>query len=80
MQLATLICLAAERGGSSEVNGATPMLTPTQDPSVLIGKAAAHRCMALAALRANSSLSVRVKRYNHHVEIARSLEAQAVTQ
>lgn len=37
-------------------------------------RALAHRRMALAALRANSSLAVRLKRYNHHSEIARSLE------
>ncbi|MDY7558985.1 hypothetical protein QN366_08840 [Pseudomonas sp. CCC3.2] len=52
--------------------------TPIQDPSVLIGKAGAHRAMALAALHANSSLSVRLKRYNAHMQTARSLEAQAV--
>ncbi|MCF7555125.1 hypothetical protein [Pseudomonas petrae] len=73
---ATLIRLTANRGSSSHT-GATPMLT--QDPSVLIGKANAHRAMAMAALRANSSLSVRAKRYSHHIEIARRLEAQAVT-
>lgn len=50
----------------------------TQDPSVLIGKANAHRAMAMAALHKNSSLSVRLKRYNAQMEIARSLEAQAV--
>lgn len=44
-------------------------------PSVKSGKAAAHRRMALAALHANSSLSTRLKRYNHHIEIARTLEA-----
>lgn len=37
-------------------------------------RALAHRRMALAALRANSSLAVRLKRYNHHSEIARNLE------
>ncbi|WP_218575775.1 hypothetical protein [Pseudomonas sp. PICF6] len=37
-------------------------------------RALAHRRMALSALRANSSLSVRLKRYNHHSEIARKLE------
>lgn len=37
---------------------------------------AAHKAMALAALRANSSLSVRLKRYNHHIAQARALEAQ----
>jgi len=67
-----------DRGSSSKAKGAPPMLTTTQDPSVLIGKANAHRAMAMAALQKNSSLSVRLRRYNHHVEIARSLEAQAV--
>ncbi|GLK90042.1 hypothetical protein [Pseudomonas turukhanskensis] len=40
-------------------------------------RAAAHRAMALAALRSNSSLSVRLNRYNHHRAIQRALEAQA---
>jgi hypothetical protein len=75
---ATPIRLTANRGSSS-AKGALPMqFSPVQDPSVLLGKANAHRAMAMAALRANSSLSVRLKRYSHHVEIARSLEAQAV--
>ncbi|ANC01375.1 hypothetical protein AB688_04220 [Pseudomonas putida] len=39
-------------------------------------RALAHRKMALSALRANSSVSVRLKRYNHHVAQARVLEAQ----
>lgn len=40
-------------------------------------RAAAHRAMALAALRSTSSLAVRLNRYNHHRAIQRSLEAQA---
>jgi hypothetical protein len=76
MQLATPICLAAERGGSSEVNGATPMTT--LNPSAI--RAFAHRRMALSALRANSSLSVRLKRYNAHMTIVRALEAVEVAQ
>lgn len=39
-------------------------------------RAQAHRKMALSALQANSSLSVRLKRYNHHMDQARALEAQ----
>ncbi|MDU8619150.1 hypothetical protein RYB67_11350 [Pseudomonas syringae] len=39
-------------------------------------RAIAHRRMALSALRANSSLSVRLKRYNHHMIQVRALEAQ----
>lgn len=41
-------------------------------------RAIAHRRMALSALRANSSLSVRLKRYNDHMAIVRSLEAGGV--
>lgn len=37
-------------------------------------RASAHRRMALAALHADSSLSSRLKRYNDHMRIARSLE------
>lgn len=43
-------------------------------------RAHAHRRLAMAALRANSSLSVRLARYNHHAEIARALEAQGGAQ
>ena len=38
-------------------------------------RAYAHRRMALSALRANSSLSVRLARYNAHMAIARTLES-----
>jgi len=34
-----------------------------------------HRRMALSALRANSSLSIRLKRYNQHMDTARYLES-----
>lgn len=37
-------------------------------------RAAAHRAMALAALHVNSSLSVRLRRWNHHMAIVRALE------
>jgi hypothetical protein len=52
--------------------GATPMTTLI--PSKI--RALAHRRMALSALRANSSLSVRLKRYNHHMDQVRALESQ----
>jgi hypothetical protein len=68
---ATLIRLATNRGSSSN-QGATPMTTLI--PSKI--RAHAHRRMALSALRANSSLSVRLKRFNHHMNIVRALEAQ----
>ena len=50
----------------------------TLNPSRI--RAYAHRRLALAALRANSSLSVRLARYNHHTEIARTLEVQGGAQ
>ncbi|WP_295471167.1 hypothetical protein [uncultured Pseudomonas sp.] len=43
-------------------------------------RALAHRRMALSALRAKSSLSVRLKRYNHHMEQVRALEGQGGVQ
>lgn len=74
----TLIRLTAN-GGSSSTIGATPMTKRrilSLNPSKI--RAAAHRAMALAALHANSSLSVRLKRYNAHMEIARALESGEV--
>lgn len=65
-----------DRGGSSSAKGALPM--HALSPSKI--RAYAHRRLALAALRANSSLSVRIARYNHHAEIARALEAQGGAQ
>lgn len=45
------------------------------NPSARLTRANAHRAMALAALRANSSLATRLKRYRHHMECARQLAA-----
>ena len=64
---ATLIRLTANRG-SSPAKGALPM--HALNPSARSIRAAAHKAMAFAALRANSSLSTRVKRYNHHMQLA----------
>lgn len=44
-------------------------------PSVIRIRAAAHRAMAIAALYADSSLSVRLKRYNAAMAKARALES-----
>ena len=62
--------LGNERGSSS-AEGATPM-KHALIPSAI--RALAHRRMALSALRANSSLSVRLARYNAHMTIVRKLE------
>jgi hypothetical protein len=43
-------------------------------------RALAHRRMALAALRADSSLKNRLARYSNHMEKARTLEAQGGAQ
>ncbi|WP_236169951.1 hypothetical protein [Pseudomonas parasichuanensis] len=43
-------------------------------------RAAAHRAMAIAALHADSSLSVRLKRYNAAMAKARALDAQGGAQ
>lgn len=62
--------------GDSNQKGVTPMasfrLFPTRSAPA---RAAAHRAMAKAALFANSSATVRLKRYNHHMDKARRLEA-----
>ena len=62
--------LGNERGSSSD-QGATPM-KHALIPSAI--RAFAHRRVALSALRANSSLFVRLTRYNNHMTIARNLE------
>jgi len=41
------------------------------NPSPRCTRAAAHKAMAIAALRANSSLATRLSRYNHHMQCAR---------
>ncbi|MDO3691760.1 MULTISPECIES: hypothetical protein [Pseudomonas] len=51
--------------------------TKVRNPSTASNRIAAHRSMALAALHANSSLSTRLARYNHHMQRARSLELLA---
>lgn len=71
VQLATLLCLAAGRGGSHD-SGA-PSMQHALIPSKI--RAFAHRRMALSALRANSSLATRLARYNAHMDIVRDLES-----
>lgn len=66
--------------GDSSALGVTTMATlrlfPTRTRTT---RAAAHRAMAKAALFADSSTRTRLKRYNHHMNQARHLEAQEVT-
>lgn len=50
-----------------------------RNPSTSATHAAAFRAIALAALCADSSLSVRLKRYNAAMDKARALDVQEVT-
>ena len=60
-------------------NGAVPMNhTPATNPTA--SHAAAWKARALAALRADSSLTVRLNRYNAAMARARALEAQGGAQ
>lgn len=72
----TLNRLTAIRGDSSNL-GVSQMSNTAQGasaPSLLSRHiAAAHRRMAIAALRADSSVSVRLTRYNAHMTKARAL-------
>lgn len=75
---ATLIRLATGRGSSQNQVGALPMKHPhALNPSALQQHAAALKARAFAALHADSSLSVRLARYNAAMAKARELEAQA---
>lgn len=75
-QSATLHRLAATGGSSSHTGAASMLNLFSISPSKI--RVTAHRAMALAALHANSSLSVRLKRYNAHMEIVRALESGEV--
>ena len=69
--------LATVCGSSYEAKGAPPMKhLHALSPSRL--RAAAHRRMAFAALRADSSAAVRLSRYQHHMAKARALEGLEV--
>jgi hypothetical protein len=74
---ATLNRLATIRGSSSTLGAAT--MKHALNPSTPSSHADAYKAMALAALRADSSLSVRLARYNSHMAKARTLEAQGVS-
>lgn len=56
------------------------MLFPARNPSCNASRVAAYKARALAALRADSSLSVRLSRYNAAMAKARELESQGGAQ
>ena len=65
------VTLSREKDGdSSSTLGAEPMTTLNLSRI----RALAHRRMALAALRADSSLKTRLARYNNHMQKAHALE------
>lgn len=71
---ATLNRLVAISGGSSH-KGAVPMKHPhALNPSAIQQHAASLKARAIAALHADSSLSVRLARYNAAMAKARALE------
>lgn len=66
-----------QMGGRQLSNGVPYMVTRrilTLNPSR--ARAAYHRACALASLHSNSSLSVRLARYNHHMQAARVFTQQ----
>lgn len=56
----------------------TPRHPLTLAPPSRRARANRHRRLALAALKLNSSLSIRLNRYRAHIAIARHLEASGV--
>ncbi|MGK8435921.1 hypothetical protein ACRS3X_00895 [Ectopseudomonas hydrolytica] len=74
----TIPCLAASGDGSDNTHGAPPM-NNLHAPNPSASHAAAWKARALAALHSDSSLSVRLRRYNQAMARARALEAQEVT-
>lgn len=68
--------------GSNEKHGVSPMTASIRLSNLITrslkGRAAAHRAMAKSALFADSSASVRLRKYNSHIEKAQQLEARAL--
>lgn len=76
---ATLNCLATIRGSSNSTIGAPQMKNHAQNPSIT-NRIAALKSRAISALHANSSLKVRLNRYNSAMQKARALESQGGAQ
>lgn len=68
--------------GNSNRTVEAPAMTPRHplalNPSTRRARANRHRRLAFAALKLDSSLSVRLSRYWQHIATARALEAQEV--
>lgn len=74
LRTVTSIFLARDRGDSNH-KGVLPMKRPRIASTM---RARAHRKMAFSALKSDSSLSVRLHRYNRHMAKAYALETQEV--
>ena len=77
----TAVTMSREKDGGSSTTqvGVPPMNhSPALNPSAIQQHAAALKARAFAALHADSSLSVRLARYNAAMARARALEAQEV--
>ena len=72
-------CLATARGSSYLDIGVPHMKNHVQNPSVT-NRVAALKARAISALHANSSLKVRLTRYNTAMQKARALEIQGGAQ
>lgn len=70
----------SDRGSSSIQKGATPMTLLSLPVTAHINRAraSAHKAMAYAALRSNSSLNTRLDRYNSHMNKARAVAGGAL--
>lgn len=74
LRTVTSIFLARDRGDSNH-KGVLPMKYPRIASTI---RARAHRKMAFSALKSDSSLSVRLHRYNQHMAKAYALEIREV--
>lgn len=75
----TLHCLATVRGSSYLDIGVPHMKNHAQNPSIK-NRIAALKARAISALHADSSLKVRLDRYNSAMQKARALESQGGVQ
>ena len=75
----TIPRLAASGDGSSTLGAIPMMYSHALNPPSRSIRASAHKAMAFAALRANSSLATRLARYNHHMQLANLAASEQVT-
>jgi hypothetical protein len=74
LRTVTSFFLARDRGDSNQIG----VFSMKHARIASASRARAHRQMAIAALKSNSSLATRLKRYRHHSAKARRLEGGVV--